>query len=59
MSLAESACYTLINVPDTEPYNEMQMKQELGKSKNNDDSIMTLMFKFLQKKAMSELKLIH
>lgn len=32
MSLAESACYTLINVPDTEPYNEMQMKQELGKS---------------------------
>lgn len=31
MSLAESACYTLINVPDTEPYNEMQMKQELGK----------------------------
>lgn len=30
MSLAESACYTLINVPDTEPYNEMQIKQELG-----------------------------
>lgn len=41
MSLAESACYTLINVPDTEPYNEMQMKQELGKSKNNDDFIVT------------------
>lgn len=31
MSLAESACYTLINVPDTEPYNEMQIKQDLGK----------------------------
>lgn len=37
MSLAESACYTLINVPDTEPYNEMQMKQELGKFKKYDD----------------------
>lgn len=30
MSLAETACYTLINVPDTEPYNEMQIKQDLG-----------------------------
>ena len=30
MSLAESACYTLINVPDTEPYNEMQIKIDLG-----------------------------
>lgn len=30
MSMAESACYTLINVPDTEPYNEMQIKQDLG-----------------------------
>lgn len=33
MSLAESACYTLINVPDTEPYNEMQIKQDLGEEK--------------------------
>lgn len=32
MSLAESACYTLINVPDTEPYNEMQIKLDLGES---------------------------
>jgi hypothetical protein len=31
MSIAESACYTLINVSDTEPYNEMQIKQDLGK----------------------------
>lgn len=31
MSLGESACYTLINVPDMEPFNEMQIKQELGK----------------------------
>jgi coatomer subunit beta len=30
MSLAEGACYTLINAPDTEPYNEMQLKQDLG-----------------------------
>lgn len=31
MSLADSACYTLINAPDTEPFNEMQIKQDLGK----------------------------
>lgn len=31
MSLAESACYTLINAPDSEPFNEMQIKQDLGK----------------------------
>lgn len=31
MSLGDSACYTLINVPDTDPYNEMQLKQDLGK----------------------------
>lgn len=30
MSLAESACYTLINAPDSEPFNEMQIKQDLG-----------------------------
>lgn len=34
MSLAESACYTLINVPDTEPYNEMQIKLDLGELDN-------------------------
>ncbi|KAL7020764.1 hypothetical protein ACKWTF_011640 [Chironomus riparius] len=31
MSLAESACYTIINVPDMEPYNEMQIKLDLEK----------------------------
>lgn len=31
MSLAESACYTIINVPDMEPFNEMQIKQDLEK----------------------------
>lgn len=32
MSLAESPCYTLINAPDIEPYNEMQLKLDLGKN---------------------------
>ncbi len=31
MSFAESPCYTLINAPDIEPYNEMQLKLDLGK----------------------------
>lgn len=31
MSLGESACYTLINVPDMEAHNEMQIKLDLGK----------------------------
>jgi hypothetical protein len=35
MSLAESACYTIINVPDMEPFNEMQIKQDLGKNEKN------------------------
>lgn len=35
MSLAESACYTIINVPDMEPFNEMQIKQDLGKIEKN------------------------
>ncbi len=34
MSAAEQACYTLINSPtESEPPNEMQLKQDLGESK--------------------------
>jgi hypothetical protein len=56
MSLAESACYTLINVPDTEPYNEMQIKQDLGKSSTSLTNFhhiinFTIVFCSLQKKA--------
>jgi coatomer subunit beta len=35
MSFAESPCYTLINAPDIEPYNEMQLKQDLEKGEIN------------------------
>lgn len=32
MSVVEQPCYTLINLPtDSEPYNEMQLKMDLGK----------------------------
>jgi len=31
MSVSEQPCYTLINLPtDSEPPNEMQLKQDLG-----------------------------
>lgn len=31
MTATEQPCYTLINVPtDSEPYNEMQLKSDLG-----------------------------
>jgi len=30
MSAAEGPCYTIINSPDSEPFNEMQLKQDLG-----------------------------
>lgn len=30
MTTVEQPCYTLINVPDSEPYNEMQLKMDLG-----------------------------
>lgn len=36
MSLAESACYTLINVSDQEPYNEMQIKLDLGELEQSE-----------------------
>jgi hypothetical protein len=42
MSLAEGACYTLINVPDTEPYNEMQIKQELGRWTTHSEKLIKL-----------------
>lgn len=35
MSLVEAACYTLINAPDTEPYNEIQIKLDLEKGEIN------------------------
>lgn len=32
MAVVEQPCYTLINASsDTEPYNEMQLKMDLGK----------------------------
>lgn len=32
MSVVEQPCYTLINLPtDSEPYNEIQLKMDLGK----------------------------
>lgn len=31
MALAEGPCYTIINSPDSEPFNEMQLKQDLEK----------------------------
>lgn len=30
MSLSEVSCYTIINAQETEPYNEMQLKMDLG-----------------------------
>lgn len=36
MAGVEQPCYTLINFPtDSEPYNEMQLKLDLGKLKQN------------------------
>jgi Adaptin N terminal region len=35
MSLAEGPCYTLINASETDPYNEMQIKQDLEKGEVN------------------------
>lgn len=34
MSLSEASCYTIINAQETEPYNEMQLKLDLGKFTN-------------------------
>lgn len=32
MATVEQPCYTIINVPtDSEPYNELQLKMDLGK----------------------------
>jgi coatomer subunit beta len=30
MSISEGPCYTIINAQETEPYNEMQIKMDLG-----------------------------
>lgn len=30
MALNEGPCYTIINSKDSEPFNEMQIKQDLG-----------------------------
>lgn len=35
MALAEGPCYTIINSPETEPFNEMQLKQDLEKGDIN------------------------
>lgn len=34
MALNEGPCYTIINSKDTEPFNEMQIKQDLGECFN-------------------------
>jgi hypothetical protein len=56
MSLSESACYTLINAPDSEPFNEMQIKQDLGRFDNSlrrKLQFVNILRKSLQKRARS------
>lgn len=35
MALNEGPCYTIINSKDSEPFNEMQIKQDLGRNPLN------------------------
>lgn len=59
MSLSETACYTLINAPDTEPYNEMQIKLDLGKSSNSQTFSNAITTKYSQKRAKSASRSTH